>query len=153
MTSRTSGLERLAPWLAGAAIALPVLLARYPPMTDVPLHEAVVGLLRHWGDPRYVPADVYDLNLGLGNQLFYFLILALSYAMPMAMATKAIVAATLVFLLVATGRLADHLGVTRWAAPIVAPIALGWMFFWGLLSNLMGVGLYLFMLREQRRNA
>ena len=107
-------------------------------------HEAVVGLLRHWGDPRYVPANVYELNLGHGNQLFYFLILALAYVLPIGTATKLVVAVTVFCLPVAAGRLADHLGVTRWSAAVVAPIGLGWLFFWGLLGNLIGLAALLF---------
>jgi len=139
-------IERVAPWFAGALIALPVLVFHYPPMADVPLHEAVVGLLRHWGDPAYVPPGVYDLNLGLGNQLFYFVILALAYVVPIGVATKLVVAGTLLLLPVAAARFAEHLGVTRWSAVLVAPLGLGWMFFFGLLANLMGVAVYLAML-------
>ena len=85
-------------------------------MADVPMHEAVVGLLRHWENPAFVPPNVYELNLGLGNQLFYFLILAFAYVVPIGTATKLVVAATVFCLPVAAGRLAHHLGVTRWSA-------------------------------------
>ena len=84
----SSRLEQLAPWCAGAVIAAPVLIAHYPPMADIPLHEAVVGLLRHWGDPTYIPANVYELNFGQPNQLFHFLILAFAYIFPIGTATK-----------------------------------------------------------------
>jgi len=146
-TSRpASRFERIAPWLAGALLALPVLLVRYPPMADLPLHEAVIGLLRHWGDPSYVPPDVYELNLGQANQLFYFLILPLSYPFGVTVASKLIVAATLVLLPVALAHTADHLGVTRWTAVVLAPLGLGWMFFWGLLANLIGFTVFFFAL-------
>ncbi|HEY2509237.1 MAG TPA: hypothetical protein VGI39_00140 [Polyangiaceae bacterium] len=138
-----SRLDRLVPWIAGAVVALPVLLAHYPPMADLPLHEAIIGILRHWGDPRFVPPDVYKLNLGHANQLFYFLILPLTYVLPIGTATKLIVAAALFFLPVSVGRVARYLGVTQWTAAIIAPIALGWMFFWGLLANFIGLDFYL----------
>lgn len=138
-----SRLERLAPWLAGAVTAAPVVLAHYPPMADLPLHEAIVGLLRHWGDPSYIPPNVYELNLGQPNQLFYFLILPLAYLFPVGTAAKLVVALTLFLLPPAGARLADHLGVTRWTAVLLAPLGLGWMFFWGLLANMIGFVLYL----------
>jgi hypothetical protein len=138
-----SRIEQLAPWLAGAVTAAPAVLAHYPPMADLPLHEAIVGLLRHWGDPSYIPANVYELNLGQPNQLFYFLILPLAYLFPVGTATKLVVALTLFFLPPAAARLADYLGVTRWTAVLLAPLGLGWMFFWGLLANLIGFVLYL----------
>jgi hypothetical protein len=138
-----SRLEQLAPWCAGAITAAPVVLAHYPPMADLPLHEAIVGLLRHWGDPAYIPPHLYELNIGQPNQLFYFLILPLAYVLPIGTATKLIVALTVFFLPPAGARLADHLGVTRWTAVLLAPLGLGWMFFWGLLANLIGFVLYL----------
>jgi hypothetical protein len=147
----TSRVERFAPWLAGAVLALPVLAAHYPPMADLPLHEAVVGLLRHWGDPAYVPPDVYELNLGQANQLFYFVILALSYAVGVSTATKLVVAATVLLLPVSLAHTARYLGVTRWTAVTLAPLAMGWMFFWGLLANLIGFTVYFFALPELDR--
>jgi hypothetical protein len=139
---------RLIPWATGLVLALPVLVAHYPPMADIPLHEAVVGLLRHWGDSSYVPPNVYVLNLGQPNQLFYFLILgaALAFHVSVTAAMKLVVAATLLLMPVAAAHLADHLGVTRWTAVLVAPLALGWMFFWGLLANLQGFDAYFFAL-------
>src|SRR5271170_649524 len=106
-------MERAAPWNAGALIALPVLLFHYPPMADLPAHEAVVGLLRHWGDPRFAPPSVYALNLGQPNQLLYFFILPLAFVVSTATATKIAVAATLLLLPVSAARFADHLRVTR----------------------------------------
>jgi hypothetical protein len=138
-----SRLEQLAPWLAGAVTAAPVVLAHYPPMADLPLHEAIVGLLRHWGDPTYIPPHLYELNLGQPNQLFYFLILPLAYLFPIGTASKLVVALTVFFLPPAAARLADHLGVTRWTAVLLAPLGLGWLFFWGLIANLIGFVLYL----------
>jgi hypothetical protein len=141
-----SRFERIAPWLAGVVLAIPVLLVRYPPMADLPLHEAVIGLLRHWGDTSFVPPDVYELNLGQANQLFYFLILPLAYPFGVTVATKLVVAATLILLPVSLAHTADHLGVTRWVAVVLAPLGLGWMFFWGLLANLIGFTVYFFAL-------
>jgi hypothetical protein len=112
-------------------------------MADLPLHEAVVALLRHWGDPSFVPPKVYELNFGEPNQLFYFLILPLAYVVSVTTATKIIVALTLLLFPPAAARFADYLGVTRWTAVLVSPMGLGWMFFWGLLANLVGFTAFL----------
>jgi hypothetical protein len=138
--------ERIAPWAAGLILALPTFLVHFPPMGDLPLHEAAVGLLKHWGDPGFVPSNVYTLNLGQPNQVFYFLILALSYVVPIGTASSLLVALTVTLLPRAAAHLADHLGATRWATLLVAPIGLGWMYFWGLLANLMGLTAFLFAL-------
>jgi hypothetical protein len=136
-------IERAAPWCAGAFLALPVLIAKFPPMADVPLHEASVGLLRHWGDRVFSPPSIYFVNLGHANQLFSFLVLALSLVMPIAWATKVVVATALAAVPIAAARFADHLGAPRWTALLVAPIGLGWLFFWGLIQNIIGLSVLL----------
>jgi hypothetical protein len=37
---QAAGAARLAPWLAGACLAVPFLWFRYPPMGDLAMHEA-----------------------------------------------------------------------------------------------------------------
>jgi hypothetical protein len=146
MTPSVDRAERLAPWLVGVFFALPVLIAKYPPMSDLPLHEASIGLLRHWGDDRFAPKTLYFLNLGQINQLFSFLALAAAYVMPIGWASKVVIAAILVALPVAAGRFADHLGASRWSALLVAPLGFGWMFFWGLVQNILGLAVLLALL-------
>ena len=130
--------ERYAPFVAGAAITAPTLLAHYPPMSDLPLHEAVVGLLRHYGDESYFPRELYTLNLGHANQLFHMLSWGLSYLVGTVWAVK-IVIATAQFLIFWMGaRFADHLGRSRWGVLLLAPLALGFTYYWGLVANLLG---------------
>jgi hypothetical protein len=132
--------ERLAPWLVGVLFAAPILLTKYPPMVDLPLHEASVGLLRHWGDPAFSPKSVYFLNLGHSNQLFSLLVLAVSYVLPIGLASKTVVAAAMLALPLAAARFADHVGASRWTVALVAaPIGFGWLFFWGLIQNIVGL--------------
>jgi len=140
MTSKEpSRAETLAPWLAGALFALPVLIARYPPMADLPLHEASVGLLRHWGDPIFAPPSLYFVNLGHSNQLFSFLLFVVSLVTPIGWASKIVVASSLLALPVAAAHFAQHLNAPRWTALLVAPVGLGWLFFWGLVQNIIGL--------------
>ncbi|HEY2509330.1 MAG TPA: hypothetical protein VGI39_00615, partial [Polyangiaceae bacterium] len=65
-------------WSCGALLALPTLLVRSPPMTDLPMHEGIVGLLLHWGDDAFVPRGLYRPNFGHANQLFHAVGYALS---------------------------------------------------------------------------
>ncbi len=139
-------LDRVAPWLAGAVLSLPLFIAYYPPMVDLSLHEAVVSILRHWGDPRYVPPNVYELNIGQANQLFYFIILPFAYLLPMGIASKTVAGITVLLFPVCVARVADHMRVSRIAAILLAPLGMGWMFFWGLLGNMMAINAYLWAL-------
>jgi hypothetical protein len=138
--------ERFAPLFVGCLFAAPVLLAAYPPMSDLPLHEAPIGLLRHWGDKTFAPPTVYMLNLGHANQLFSFLVLAFAYVFPIALASKLVVAGSLLLLPVAAAHFADHVRAPRWSALLVAPIGIGWLFFWGLVQNILGLDVLLWLL-------
>ncbi len=138
--------EYAAPVLTGVALAAPTLLARFPPMTDLPLHDAVIGMMRHLHDPAFFPPDLYRLNLGHPNQLFHLTAWALSYPFGVDGGCKAVIALAQVGILVAGARLARYLGRSTWAALLLAPLALGWSYFWGLVANLVGFALILFAL-------
>jgi hypothetical protein len=114
------------------------LLARYLPMTDLPLHEGVVGLMRHFDDPAYMPRGLYFRNYGHPNQLFYFLAWLLSFVFSTSLSVRLVVAAAQLSMFVGAARLADHLGRRRWGALLVTPLALGFTFYWGLVANLVG---------------
>jgi hypothetical protein len=139
-------LETALPWAAGSLLALPVLVAFYPPMTDLPFHEAAVGLLRHWGDPTMEPPGLYFLNLGEPNQLFHMVSWALSWIMSTRWAVKLVVAATVASVPIAAARFARHVGASPVAGVLVAPMALGWIFSWGLIANLIGLSALLYVL-------
>ena len=130
--------ERAAPFLAGVLLALPTLVAYYPPMSDLPLHEGAVGLLRHYGDAEYCPPGLYELNLGEPNQLFHLIAWAISYLAGTRWAVKLVIAGAQIAILVCGARLSDHLGRSRWAALLLAPLALGYTYYWGLVANLVG---------------
>jgi len=153
VTERDGAGERHAPLVAGVLLALPTLIAHYLPMSDLPLHEGVVGILRHYGDPAYFPPDLYRLNLGHGNQLFHVVAWALSYAVGTIWAVKLVIAATQVAIFCAGARFADHLGRTRWAAVLLAPLALGFTYYWGLVANLVGFAAFLWALPALDRAA
>jgi hypothetical protein len=139
MTEATRRLENIAPWVAGLLLACPTLLSFYPPMTDLPFHEAAVALLRHLGDPTWVPPGLYVLNLGEPNQLFHMTGWLLSYVVSSRWAVKLIVAATVLAVPVCSARFARHIGASPLAALLVAPISLGWLYSWGLIANLIGL--------------
>jgi hypothetical protein len=146
MAAPKARIERWAPVVVGALFAIPVLVAKYPPMDDLPLHEASVGLLRHWGDANFAPRTLYYLNLGHPNQLFSFLAFALSFLVPIGFASKIVVACSLIALPIAAAHLADHVESPRWTALLAAPVGLGWLFFWGLIQNIIGLAALLALL-------
>jgi hypothetical protein len=111
-------------------------------MSDLPLHEGVVGLLRHFGDPAFFDAGLYQLNLGHPNQLFHLVSFAVSFAVGTRWAVKLVIAATQIAILEFGARAADHLGRSRSGALLLAPLALGFTYYWGLVANLIGLALF-----------
>jgi hypothetical protein len=144
--SRTRRIEAIAPWIVGLLLATPVLVAFYPPMTDLAFHEAAIGILRHFGDTTMFPPGLYRMNLGEPNQLFHMVGWGLSYVMSTRWAVKLLVAAAVAALPITAARFARHVGASPIAALVVAPMALGWLFSWGLITNLIGVSALLFVL-------
>jgi hypothetical protein len=153
MNERTKRLESAAPWVAGLALAAPVLVAYYPPMTDIAFHEAAIGILRHFDDASMFPPGLYVRNLGQPNQLFYFVGWALSQFVSTRWAVKLVVAAAVVAVPVSAARFARHVGASPAAALVVAPMALGWLFSWGLITNLIGLAVLLAVLPSLDRFA
>ncbi|MDP9150618.1 MAG: hypothetical protein M3O36_11850 [Myxococcota bacterium] len=135
--------EAVAPGLAGLLLAIPVLVAYYPPMTDLPFHEGAIGVLRHFSDTTMFPPGLYERNLGHPNQLFHVIGWALSYVVSTRWAVKLVVAATVMAIPIAAARFARHVGASPLAALLVSPLALGWLFAWGLVTNLLGLALLL----------
>jgi hypothetical protein len=143
----------LAPWVAGLVLSAPLLLTYYPPMTDFPAHEALVAILRNLGDTTKYPPGLYVHNFGQTQQLFHLTSWLLSYVLPVHLACKVVVAGSLVAILVAASRLARYLGRTQWAGLLVAPMAMGWTFYWGFVANLTGLACFLFSLPSLDRFA
>jgi hypothetical protein len=139
MNARHIRIEAIAPWVAGFLLALPTLVAFYPPMSDLPYHEAAIGILRHFGDTSMFPRGLYRYNLGEPNQLFHMAGWALSYVVSTRWAVKLVVAATIVAIPPCAARLARHVGASPLASLLVAPMAIGWLFYWGLIANLIGL--------------
>lgn len=136
------------PAACAAVLALPVVLVAMPPMVDFPGHEAVVGALRHGGDPGYFPSHLYVSNWGHPNQLQYVLAWPLSYLLGTTRALEAVVALAVVSVVLGAARLARHVGRPTWVAVLVAPVAIGWNLEWGHIAGLLGLGLLLWMLPD-----
>jgi hypothetical protein len=135
--------DRWLPLVAGLVLATPVLAVPWPPSSDLSMHEGMVALLARWSDPAFVPPGVYRLALGHGNQLFYLLAWPLAKLAGAGLACRAVFALTIAGTLAAGGRLAAHLGRDRVAALALAPVALGWAFYWGFAPQMLGFALWL----------
>lgn len=143
IAQRRSRVDDAVPWLGGLALAAPVLLTRYPPMSDLSLLEGVAALVRHSGDPSFAPAGLYQLHLGHAQQLVPLAIALLSFAVPSDVASEMVVAAIVVATIVLGARACRYAGGSPWAALLLAPVVLGWRFYWGFAANMLGLALLL----------
>jgi hypothetical protein len=132
--------------LVGVLVAAPIVFFRYPPMPDLAMHEAMVAVARHRADGAFVPPGLYVVVAPQCNQLFHWLAYALSFAVPTDVACKTVVAAAVAGTIGGMGRLLALRGASRWPALVLAPVACGWMFRWGLAPNLVGFALLLWCL-------
>jgi hypothetical protein len=146
ITSRTSRYAFIAALAGGVGLAAPVLILRYPPMGDLPFHESLVSLLRHFGDGSWEPDGIYALNLGEPNQLFHLAAYILSLFVHTDTACKLLVAMAIAATPVGAARLAQRRGTTPWCALLVAPLSLGFAFRWGLVGNVLALPLLLWVL-------
>lgn len=140
---QSARVDRLWPWVGGAILAVPIVAFRYPPMTDLPMHEAQVSIMRHLDDPAWMPKGMYEVVAPQANQLFHFVAALLAHVVSTDLACKLVVALTVLLTPVAAARWLADLGRARWPALFVAPLVCGWMFRWGLAANMMGFALSL----------
>lgn len=147
MSGRTNlSAATVGPWIVGFIFATPTLIVHYPPMTDLPFHEGIVGGLVHWGDNQLFSKTIYALNFGHPNQLFHILSWFTALLVGTTAAVKLVVAGSQVATTLASARLAKHLGTPWWACQIVAASTIGWLYFWGLVANMLGLAIMLFAL-------
>src|SRR5205814_1012589 len=114
-------------------------------ITDLPYHEAGVAILRHFDDVTKYPPGLYRRNLGEPNQLFHMIAWALSYVISTRWAVKLVVAASVLAIPVAGARLARYVGSSPLSSSLLSPLALGWLFSWGLVANLLGIAVFMLM--------
>ncbi len=147
------------PWLFGLACllcGLPVMIASYPPMADMPQHAAQIAALKAMlfsHDWRY--ESLFSLQAFTPYWLGYGLVMALSVPLGILLAIKGVVVAAQAFFVWAAARYAVRAGMQpawRWAF-LMLPF--GFAFQWGFLNFLVAaplVFLFLGWLRTWRES-
>lgn len=126
--------ERAAFAVLSLLLALPVLWVRYPPMTDLPAHAALVAVLAHWNDPAFDYPALFRLHLGTPYLVPYGLGWLLSRLVPVLWAVKILVVGGLVGLPWATRLFLRRVGSPVYWSWLVFPAAFGHAFHWGFLT-------------------
>ena len=130
-----------------AIATLPLWFADVPPLNDYPFHIARIHILQHLDDTPFL-GEVYERrSFLLPNMAMDLAVLGLSAVLPLEIAGRVFVGLTLALILGGTVWL--HYALTRrlepW--PLVAAMFLhNWIFLFGFLNFLFGVGIMLWAL-------
>ena len=126
---------------AGVCAALPVWVAHYPPMVDLPQHAQQVALFRELHDPGFRFAHMFEVDWFTPYLIGYALLYALTPLFGILTACKLVVTAALAAIPPATGLLIDEIGGDAFWAVLVTPGLLGCVYYWGFLNFLVAAPL------------
>ena len=122
-----------------AILVLPVWIADYPPLVDLPQHMAQVnalGLLLG-GDPTFT--EVFEINWFTPYFLPYVALFLLDTVLPIMIATKLLLSLGIIALPVVTGQLLREIGGDERLRWLSIPSAFSFALYWGFLSFLVTV--------------
>lgn len=125
--------------MMGSLVAIP----RMPPSADIAQHEFILAALRELGDPQRFPSPPYEYALFSANQLFFLCSYLVSRILPVDLAARVTFAAVVFALPLLAARAAVCAQRAALLGVIVAPLAVGFAFRWGLCAYLLGVCVFL----------
>ena len=130
--------------LALAALwVLPLWVVAFPPMVDYPQQLALAAILRWYSDPARRFRETYELALWTPHGLFKLLAAGLAWAMPIEVAGKLIVSASLLAVGAAALALCRRTGAPGWYALLALALTYNSIFYWGFVDNLLAFPLAL----------
>ena len=135
-----------------AAIAVlslaPLWVGPYLPLVDLPQHAAQIGALREIWSGNEAMATLFRVNWFTPYLLGYLLLYALSFVLPITVATKLLVSLAVVSVPLLTARLLREAGADERWKWLAIPCAFGFAFYWGFLSFIVAAPLgLLFLIR------
>lgn len=130
--------------LAAAALwVLPLWVVRFPPMVDYPQQLALAAILRWYSDPVRRFRETYELALWTPHGLFKLLTAGLAWVMPIQVAGKLVVSASLLGVGLGALALCRRAGRPGWYALLSLALTYNTVFYWGFVDNLLALPLAL----------
>ena len=129
--------------LAIYVIGYPLMVVRYPPITDLPFHASGMSILRHYWDPAFGFREQFSLHLLEVPYVSMYVLGALfALVMPMHVAVKA--AAFVMLALLPAGLAVLFYGMRKTPLWGVLGLAAVWtnLSHWGFLNFMGALGLY-----------
>ncbi len=122
---------------ASLLATIPVWLASFPPMVDLPEHAAQIALLHNLHTPGFPFANLFWVNWFTPYLLGYMLVYALTPLLGIVTATKFVIAVAVAAVPVVTALLAKETGADRYWALLTIPAMYGFSYSWGFLNFLV----------------
>lgn len=119
--------------------AIPVLLTTYPPMIDLPQHAAQIAMLDAFIKGTTSFSSLFEINWFTPYWLGYSIIWGLSQCVGIVMATKLVVAASVVLFPISAAIFYRRFGGNKHFCWAFIMLAFGSTYYWGFLNFLMGV--------------
>src|SRR5436305_5832638 len=130
--------------LAAAALwVLPLWVVAFPPMVDYPQQLALSAILRWYSDPVRRFRETYELALWTPHGLFKLLTAGLAWVVPINLAGKLVVSASLLGVGLAALALCRRAGRPEWYALLALALTYNTVFYWGFVDNLLAIPLAL----------
>jgi hypothetical protein len=144
---------RSLPYLALALLATaPAWVDRYPPMMDVPFHQATIRIIHDLHDERFGFDRDFTLSFGGTQYLGYYLVgSALAYILGVFGANAVLMSAYLAGTVLGMRALLRALGKDERACVLVVPLLVNVLFMYGLFPFLIGIPIMLFALASTVR--
>src|SRR3954469_25258377 len=131
------------PMAAAALWVLPLWVVAFPPMVDYPQQLALAAILRWYSDPARRFRETYELALWTPHGLFKLLTAGLAWVMPIEVAGKLVVSASLLGVGVAALALCRRARRPGWYALLALALTYNTVFYWGFVDNLLAYPLAL----------
>jgi hypothetical protein len=135
--------HRRLPWAAAALWVLPLWVVAFPPMVDYPQQLALSAILRWYSDPVRRFRETYELALWTPHGLFKLLTAGLAWVVPIEVAGKLVVSASLLAVGAAALALCRRSGAPGWYALLALALTYNSIFYWGFVDNLLALPLAL----------
>lgn len=134
-----SALARETALLVAASLlaTIPVWLALFPPMVDLPEHAAQVALLRNLHSSGFGFAHLFWVNWFTPYLFGYMLVYALTPLLGIVAACKVVIALSAAGLPLTTAVLMRETGADRYWALLTIPAIYGFSYNWGFLNFLV----------------
>jgi len=125
------------------ALLAAFLVAPYLPMVDLPQHAAQISIWLHAGEPPFLSAEHFALNLRTPYLAAYLLARGLAPWLGVLLALKLVVWLSIALHVLAFAVLVRRLGYPHWLELLGLPLALGYSFYFGFISFNLAVPLVL----------